>query len=96
MHSIARIFKMGRLLLLGVCLAVSMNSVTAQVTTATLYGIVNDATGAVVPGAMVSLRNEATSETYRKVSDAAGEFGFQFLPVGTYTLRIEGPRIQGA
>jgi len=63
--------------------------VTAQVTTATLYGIVNDATGAVVPGAMVSLTNVGTSEVYRKVSDSAGEFGFQFLPVGTYTLRIE-------
>ncbi|HTM14914.1 MAG TPA: TonB-dependent receptor [Bryobacteraceae bacterium] len=62
---------------------------TAQVTTATLYGIVNDATGAVVPGAMVSLTNVGTSEVYRKVSDSAGEFGFQFLPVGTYTLRIE-------
>ena len=89
MHSISRIFKTGRLLLLGVCLALSMRSLTAQVVTATFYGIVNDSTGAVVPGAMVSLTNDATSDSYRKVSDAAGEFGFQFLPVGTYTLRIE-------
>jgi hypothetical protein len=89
MLSISRIFKMGRLLLLAVCCALSMRLVTAQVTTATLYGIVNDATGAVVPGAMVSLTNVGTSEVYRKVSDSAGEFGFQFLPVGTYTLRIE-------
>jgi len=89
MHSISRIFRMGRFLLLGVCCALSIRLVTAQVTTATLYGIVNDATGAVVPGAMVSLTNVGTSEVYRKVSDSAGEFGFQFLPVGTYTLRIE-------
>ena len=89
MYSISRIFKIGRLLLLAVCCALSISSVTAQVTTATFYGIVNDATGAVVPGAMVSLTNVGTSEVYRKVSDASGEFGFQFLPVGTYTLRIE-------
>src|ERR1700746_257510 len=89
MYSISRIFRIGRLLLLAVCCALSMGLVTAQVTTATVYGIVNDATGAVVPGAMVSLRNDATSENFSKVSDAAGEFGFQFLPVGTYTLRIE-------
>ena len=84
MQSLSRIFRM-----LVVCCAVSMRLVTAQVTTATFYGIVNDATGAVVPGAMVSLTNAGTSEVYRKVTDAAGEFGFQFLPVGTYTLRIE-------
>ncbi|MEO8051575.1 MAG: TonB-dependent receptor [Acidobacteriota bacterium] len=87
MHSTARILRM---IFLGVCFALSFSSVTAQVTTATFYGIVKDATGAVVPGAMVGLRNEATSEMYRKVSDNVGEFGFQFLPVGTYTLRIEG------
>ncbi|MDQ1471004.1 MAG: hypothetical protein QOJ99_2484, partial [Bryobacterales bacterium] len=61
-----------------------------QVTTATLYGIVTDPTGAMVPGASVVIRNEDTSASYRKVSDASGEFGFEFLPVGTYTLRIEG------
>ena len=86
MYSISPIFRM---MLFGVCCALSVRFVTAQVTTATFYGIVNDATGAVVPGAMVSLTNVGTSEVYRKVSDAAGEFGFQFLPVGTYTLRIE-------
>src|SRR6202051_1590876 len=86
MYSISRIF---RVILLGVCCALSISSVAAQVTTATVYGIVNDSTGAVVPGAMVSLTNVGTSEVYRKVSDATGEFGFQFLPVGTYTLRIE-------
>ena len=86
MHSTARILRM---ILFGICGALSISSVTAQVTTATFYGIVNDATGAVVPGAMVSLTNVGTSEVYRKVSDSTGEFGFQFLPVGTYTLRIE-------
>jgi hypothetical protein len=77
------------LLFLAVCCALSIGSVSAQVTTATLYGIVNDSTGAVVPGAAVSLRDEETSAVYRKTSDAAGEYGFEFLPVGTYTLRIE-------
>jgi hypothetical protein len=74
-----------------VCCTTLVSFTAAQVITATLYGIVTDATGAVVPGATVSIRNEETSASYRKVSDAAGEFGFEFLPVGTYTLRIEGP-----
>ncbi len=87
----ASIFRPGRLLLFAVCCALSTGSVSAQVTTATLYGIVNDSTGAVVPGAAVSLKDEETSAVYRKTSDAAGEYGFEFLPVGTYTLRIEAP-----
>ncbi|HVW86347.1 MAG TPA: carboxypeptidase regulatory-like domain-containing protein [Bryobacteraceae bacterium] len=65
-------------------------SAAAQVTTATLYGIVTDSTSATVPAAAVILTNEGTAATYRKTTDATGEFGFEFLPVGSYTLRIEG------
>jgi hypothetical protein len=78
-----------RLLLLAACCALSINCVSAQVTTATYYGIVKDSTGAVIPGASINLRNQETSSVYRQTSDSAGEYGFDFLPVGTYTLRIE-------
>jgi hypothetical protein len=60
----------------------------AQVTTATFYGIVNDPSGAVVPGADVSLQNEATSARFQTTTDASGEFVFNFVPAGLYTLRI--------
>lgn len=66
-----------------------VSSVCGQVTTATLYGIVTDSSRAVVPGATVSLTNEETGAVHRKVSDSVGEFGFDFIPSGTYTLRIE-------
>lgn len=62
---------------------------TAQVTTATFYGAVNDPTAAVISGADVSLLNEGTQAVLRQTSDSAGEFAFNFVPVGTYTLRIE-------
>lgn len=61
----------------------------AQQTTATFYGIITDPTGAVIPGASVSLAHDATGAVVRKVSDTAGEFQFDFLRVGAYTLRIE-------
>src|SRR6266700_4334783 len=61
----------------------------SQVTTATFYRIATDSTRAVVPGAAVTLTNDQTGAIYRKVSDGAGEFGFDFIPTGTYTLRIE-------
>lgn len=61
----------------------------AQVTTATFYGVVTDPSAAVVAGAQVSLLNEGTQAVLRQTTDAAGEFAFNFVPVGTYTLRIE-------
>ncbi len=61
----------------------------AQVTTATLYGLIRDTSGAVVPGASVTATNDATGVTREGVSDAAGEFAMPALPSGTYTVKID-------
>lgn len=61
----------------------------AQVTTGTFYGIVSDPSGAVVPGAAVTLINEGTGVRTAQTADTYGEFAFQFLPIGSYTVRIE-------
>ncbi len=61
-----------------------------QVTTATFYGIVTDPSGAVIPGATVTLTHDDTSTATTKTTDASGEFTFEFLRSGTYSLRIEG------
>ncbi|MEO7653974.1 MAG: TonB-dependent receptor, partial [Bryobacteraceae bacterium] len=66
----------------------------SQVTTATFYGVVQDSSGAAIPGAKVSLLNRDTGATRDQIGDPGGEFGFQFLPVGSYTLRIEAPGFQ--
>ena len=62
-----------------------------QVTTATFYGAVTDPTGGVIPGAAVTLVNEATGARMAKTTDASGEFVFDFVHVGSYTLRMEAP-----
>jgi carboxypeptidase family protein len=72
-------------------LIIAMSPALAQVTSATLYGIVNDPSGAVIPGAEVTLINEGTSATLKAVSDDAGEFVFNFVPAGRYTLKISLP-----
>lgn len=63
----------------------------SQVTTARFYGIITDPSGAVVPGATVTLVQQDTGASSVKTSDSAGEFMFDFLKVGSYTLRIEAP-----
>ncbi|MCY4595914.1 MAG: carboxypeptidase regulatory-like domain-containing protein [Bryobacterales bacterium] len=61
----------------------------AQVTTATLYGIVVDQSEGVIPGAAAELTSEGTGAVYRRESNVNGEFGFTFIPAGSYRLRIE-------
>src|SRR5262245_16567755 len=65
--------------------------VAAQVSTATFYGIVNDSSGAVIPGASVTLTNENTSASVETVSGELGQFVFNFIPVGRYTIKISLP-----
>src|SRR5688572_8384542 len=61
----------------------------AQVTTATLVGLVRDNSAAVIPGASVLATHEGTGVSREGVSDANGEFVFSALPNGPYAVRIE-------
>ncbi|HJT01375.1 MAG TPA: carboxypeptidase regulatory-like domain-containing protein [Terriglobales bacterium] len=49
-------------------------------------GTVTDPTGAVVPNATVSLKNNATGQTLTQSTNSSGVYRFQFLTPGTYTL----------
>src|SRR5436309_1513344 len=69
-------------------------AVHAQVTTATFYGVVQDSSGAVIPRAKVSLINQDTGAVREQTTDPNGEFGFQFVPVGAYTLRLAAQGFQ--
>lgn len=64
-------------------------TVHAQRTTATIYGTVEDPSGAVVPRAKVLLTNEETGYRHSAETDARGEFTVSFLPVGRYQIRVE-------
>ena len=63
----------------------------AQLPTATILGVVEDATGAVVPGATVTSRNTDTGQTRSAVSSGDGSYRFAALPVGNYEIRAEHP-----
>ena len=63
----------------------------AQRTTATFGGVVEDETHAVLPGVQVRLLNEGTSAVLEQLTNERGEFLFDFVPVATYTLKLEMP-----
>jgi hypothetical protein len=60
----------------------------AQVTGATLSGTVTDPSGAVVSGADVSIKNNATGDSRAVTSDSAGLFNAPNLTPGVYEVRI--------
>lgn len=60
----------------------------AQITTATLVGTVTDSTGAVVPGAQVTVTNVDTNASRTATSNEEGAYRIEFLPVGNYRLDV--------
>src|SRR5437016_9418050 len=64
-------------------------SALGQTTSATLTGTVFDASGAVVPNATVTLKNEASGGLRSTVSNAEGYFTFAAVPPATYTITVE-------
>jgi hypothetical protein len=64
-------------------------SVFAQFDTSTVLGTVKDSSGAVIPGATVTLKNVATGITASAVTGADGSYQFLNVRVGTYTVRAE-------
>ncbi|MDE0107747.1 MAG: carboxypeptidase-like regulatory domain-containing protein [Bryobacterales bacterium] len=67
----------------------STTVIWGQVTTATLYGTVQDSSGAVIPGGEATLTNDDTGLVYLAPIGATGDFVFNVLPVGSYTLKVE-------
>src|SRR5437899_9757556 len=73
------------LIALGSCL------VFAQGSTATISGVVRDATGAVLPGATVTARHIESGLTRTGGTNESGDYKMPSLPVGAYELTTELP-----
>jgi len=61
----------------------------AQTQLGTLFGTVTDTSGAVVPGAEVSVENVSTGLKRDGRTDKTGEYQLVGLPTGRYTLRVQ-------
>src|SRR5579863_4804815 len=58
----------------------------AQLDNASILGTVRDSSGAVIPGATVTIQNIGTSATVKLTTDQSGAFAAPTLPIGLYTL----------
>src|SRR3990172_710955 len=75
------------------CLVVA-NPMVAQLTTATISGVVKDLTGGVIPGVAITVTNQETGLTRSGTTAADGSYRFSALPVGPYEVRTEHPGFQ--
>ena len=62
-----------------------------QGTTSRLTGTVADNAGAMVPGATVTLTNEANSISFTTQTSSSGAYAFDLIPAGTYKVAVEKP-----
>ncbi|HSC26517.1 MAG TPA: carboxypeptidase regulatory-like domain-containing protein [Vicinamibacterales bacterium] len=76
--------------MLAVCmLATSAAAAYGQGTTSRVTGTVTDSSGAVIPGASVTLSNDLTGVSFEAVTNASGGYLFEAVQVGTYTITVQ-------
>ncbi len=76
------------LLFLGILTAPGL---FAQTNTTALTGVVTDVTGALLPGATISLSSASSGTSLKTVSKAQGEFSFTQVTPGTYQVKVSAP-----
>ena len=82
-----RVIQISRLAsLLSLVFLLVAGSANAQVSTASVNGVIRDPKGAVIPGATVVLRNGATSIEHTSISNNAGEYVILNVTPGKYTI----------
>src|SRR5690242_19657361 len=67
----------------------SASTLLAQSSTATLFGVVRDSSGGVLPQAEISATHVTTSITRKAATDGKGEYLITNLPIGEYSLTVE-------
>src|SRR5437899_6905140 len=69
-------------------------AVSAQVTTATIAGVVQDASGAVIPGVSITIKNVETGVTRTATTDGGGRYTVPELTLGDYEVQAQLPGFQ--
>jgi Carboxypeptidase regulatory-like domain len=66
----------------------------AQSTQGSIFGLVKDKAGAVVPGALVTLTNTDEGTVRTAKSNGVGDYRFQDVPAGRYSVEISAPNFE--
>ena len=90
------IVRIGAIALIAIVHLVTAQPVSAQVTSAQVYGTIKDTQGAVIPGATLVLVSESRgTKSAPVVSSATGDFVFPNITPDTYTLEVSMSGFKG-
>ena len=93
MHSNGRSFAftlafiLGSIPVLAAALLITSNSALAQNVTSSVSGTVTDISGAVVPKAKITLRNNSTGQQLSILTNGSGAYTITNIQPGTYTIQ---------
>jgi hypothetical protein len=81
---------------IGIMLFVSLALAVAhaQISSGTIVGVVEDATGGVVPNAQVTLTQTETDTIRHAETNDRGQFNAPFVPLGDYSVSVTAPGYQ--
>jgi hypothetical protein len=74
---------------LAFCLGAQFAFSQASISAGNIVGTVADESGAVVPGAKVTITNKATGQQLNSVTNSSGIYNSGPLTPGEYTVRVE-------
>lgn len=84
-----------RALMVVTCILASLITANSQINTSSLTGLVVDPSGADVPHVAITVTNKATGLTRTGESDGDGYYSFPSLPIGLYTVSVNGAGFAG-
>src|SRR5262245_378067 len=74
-----------------VLIALGRCPVFSQTATATIMGVVQDTSGALIPGVSITVKHTDTGQTRTAISNESGDYNVPLLPVGAYELTTDMP-----
>ena len=80
--------------LLMIVILLGGHPASAQVSTATIAGVVQDASGAVIPGVSITAKNVETGVTRTATTDEGGRYTVPELTLGDYEVEAQLPGFQ--
>lgn len=91
MYAKLRFFLIGFLIAVGCCGALQAQSGASQAGGATVHGQVADPTGALIPGAVVTVNNASGKAVATATADASGDFTIHNVAPGSYVVMVTAP-----
>src|SRR5215831_6197095 len=72
-------------------IALSCSVVASQTSTASIVGVVRDASGALIPGVTINVKHIDSGQTRTVISSETGNYSAPSLPVGPYEISTTMP-----